>query len=95
LSWSFPIVARYAFGANVGPWLRRACRACHGPEGIARSIPLATYEDLLPLVSPGRAAESRLIAALGDPAHRDALPAALLARRAILAEWIDRFEAAP
>lgn len=94
-SWSFPIVARYAFGANVGPWLRRACRECHGPEGIARSIPLGAYEDLLPLVNPGRAAESRLIAALGDSTHRGALPAAVLARRAILAEWIESFQAAP
>lgn len=79
---------------SVGPWLRRACRECHGPEGAARSIPLAAYTDVAPFVVPGQASGSRLIAALGDPAHRD-LPAPVLARKPILADWIDSFHAAP
>lgn len=94
-SWSFPVVARYSFAANIGPWLRRTCRECHAPEGSARAIPLASHADVLPLVTPGHAAASRLIAALDDPTHRAALSAAVLGRRAILAEWIESFQAAP
>jgi hypothetical protein len=93
-AFTFPVVPRYSFAGNVGPWLRRACRECHGPEGAARTIPLATYADVAPLIVPGQASGSRLIAALDDPSHRT-LPAPVRARKTILAAWIDAFQAAP
>ena len=93
-AFAFRVVAKYSFTGNVGPWLRRACRDCHAPGGAAQTVPLANYADLAPLIVPDLASGSRLIAALGDPAHRD-LPAPVLARKAILAAWIDTFQAAP
>lgn len=93
-SWSFRVVDRYSYQGNIGPLLRKSCGGCHRQDGVAARYPLSTYAEVRALITPGNAAKSPLYASLENlKVHQD-LPREVAARRVILKEWIETFQAA-
>lgn len=95
--WTFTTGDARTFQADIQPLIGAYCTRCHGPQGAAAAIPLATYYDVSRYVVPRRSAESPLYTFVQARQHHINMAGpthSTSQQLAVIKDWIDEDEAA-
>lgn len=95
--WTFTTGIARTYHADIQPLIGAYCTHCHGPQGAAAAIPLATYDDVGRYVVPRRSAESPLYTFIQDRQHHINMAGpthSTSQKLAVIKDWIDEDEAA-
>lgn len=95
--WAFTTGAARTYHADIQPLVAQYCHACHGPDGAAATIRLATYTDISRYVVPGYSKDSRLYTFIQTRQHYIKMAGphhSTQDKLVIMKDWIDEDGAA-